>query len=95
MEQQLLEEQIQLQRKLIRQLRLMNIWITLFGVILSVVLIVFVFFIYKAVSYVHTASDNISNIENKTSSTLDVQQQLCKDNSAFSAVIKDQTSICK
>lgn len=74
MEQELLQEQIKLQRKLVRQLRLLNAWIGIFGLIIAAVLIVFVFFIYKAVTYVHDASTSISNIQTKADNALDLQK---------------------
>lgn len=95
MEQELLTEQIQLQRRLVRQLRLLNTWIGIFGLIIAAVLIVFVFFIYTAVTYVHDASTSISNIQTKTDNALDLQKQLCSGSSTFNSLIKNQTDVCK
>ena len=79
---------IDLQKQLVRQLRLLNFWITTFGVLLLLALGVIGFLLYQTVMFVKTTSDSIANIKQQTSQTLDIKSQACSGNDAFANLLR-------
>lgn len=73
-----------LARQLIRQLKLLNFWITLFGVITLIALAVIGFFMYQTYRTIDDARQKIDN----TRQQLDVQQQICEDEGSFSDFVR-------
>lgn len=70
----------QLQRQLVRQLKIMNFWITFFGTIILVSLLVMGFLIFKMVTFVRSTEQKITNFQTKTTETLNVKDDLCRNN---------------
>ncbi len=81
-------------RQLTRQLKLLNFWITFFGVLFLIGFIVLGILIYKVVSFTHSAETKITNLQQTTSQTLDVQKQLC-DTKSLGSFLQKETSACK
>ena len=79
-----------LQKQLIRQLKLLNFWITLFGSLLVVGLIIVGFFLFQVVSAVQTTADRIQNLQQETAERLDVKSQLCEGSNFLT-----QTPFCQ
>lgn len=73
-----------LARQLIRQLKLLNFWITLFGVITLIALAVIGFFMYQTYRTIDDARQKIDN----TRQQLDVQQQICEGEGSFSDFVR-------
>jgi hypothetical protein len=63
-------------KQLTHQLKFLNFWIRLFGVMFLIGFIVIGLLIYKVVSLEHKVNNNISNFEIKAKQTLDVGNQL-------------------
>jgi cell division protein FtsL len=78
-----------LTRQLVRQLKIINFWITLFGSIIVITLLFLGFLVFKVVTYVHATEQKVTDLRNKTTQTLNVKDDLCK-NSLLSG-----TSYCK
>ena len=76
-------------KQLTRQLKIMNFWITFFGSIIVILMLVIGFFTYKTVVFVRTTQQKITEIQTKTTDTLNVKDDLC--NNALLA----GTSYCK
>ena len=69
----------QLQRKLLRQLRISNIFM---GIVLAMVLLVvgaLAFLIWTVVTFTNDVRGRVESIQTQTQQTLDVRQQLCGD----------------
>ena len=79
-----------LQKQLIRQLKLLNFWITLFGSLLLIGLLIVGFFLFQVVSAVQQTADRIKALQDETTQRLDVQAQLCEGTSFLA-----QTPFCK
>lgn len=79
----------QVAKQLTRQLKIINFWITFFGTIIVVTLIVVGFFIFKMVMFVRSTEQKITNIQSQTSQTLNVKDDIC-GNSLFAG-----SSYCK
>jgi hypothetical protein len=77
-------------KQLVRQMKILNFWITFFGMLFIATVIIGGILLYKAVTYIHHVDQSIQNLQQKTSQTLDVQQQLCN-----SSLAKTLSSSCK
>jgi hypothetical protein len=75
-----------LQKQLLRQLRLLNFWITFFGVLLLVTMAVLGFLLFKVVTYVHHTTDQLTNLQQKTEQSLNVKSQLCNNSTISKAL---------
>jgi nitrogen fixation protein FixH len=74
-------------RKLVRQLRWLNIVVTFFGLLIVVMMIIAAVLISRVVSELHKAQTSVTNLQQNTT------QQLC--NSSAASLLKNYTSTCK
>ncbi len=81
-------------RQLVRQLKIVNFWITLFGTLFLVTLIILGVLIFKMLAFVHSTEQKLSDIQTKTSQALDVQKQVCST-SALSKLLDKTSDFCK
>lgn len=65
-------------RQLVRQLKIINFWITLFGTVIVVALIVLGILVFKVVTFVHSTEQKVSDLQQKTVNTLNVKDDICK-----------------
>ena len=77
-----------IEEKLLKQLKILNFWITTFGVLLLVALGIIGFFMYQTAMFVKSTSDNFSNFQESTSQKLDVKTQMCQGNDQVSQLLK-------
>jgi len=68
----------QVARQLTRQLKIINFWITFFGSIIVITLLIMGFFIFKMVTFVRSTEQKITNFQTQTSETLNVKDDVCK-----------------
>lgn len=83
-----------LQKQLIRQMKILNFWITTLGISLLIGLAVVGFFLWQVVSAVQNAADRIQNFQTQTSEQLNVKKQLCEGDDAVSRYLGTQ-DFCK
>lgn len=83
-----------LQKQLIRQLKILNFWITSLGISLLIGLAVVGFFLWQVVAAVQTAATRIENFQTQTSEQLNVKKQLCEGEGAVSRYLGTQ-DFCK
>lgn len=83
-----------LQKQLIRQMKILNFWITTLGISLLIGLAVVGFFLWQVVSAVQNAADRIQNFQTQTSEQLNVKKQLCEGDGAVSRYLGTQ-DFCK
>lgn len=79
----------QLQKQLIKQLKIINFWITFFGTIVVVSLLIVGVLLFKMISFVRSTEQKITDFQTKTSQTLNVKDDICRNN-----LLKD-SSYCK
>jgi len=65
-------------RQLVRQLKIINLWITLFGTVIVVALIVLGILVFKVATFVRTTEQKVSDLQQKTVNTLNVKDDICK-----------------
>lgn len=80
-------------RQLVRQLKILNIWIAVVGTIILASIIVCIFLLFKVVTFVQNTSDRVTNLQQKTEKSLDVRQQVC-DNNSISDLLQDRSEFC-
>ena len=76
----------ELQKQLVRQLKLLNFWITVFGTLILIALLITGFMIYKVVSFTNSTRNDIRDIKSSVS--------LCESQGGVGGFIKDQTNLC-
>lgn len=85
----------QLEKQLVRQLKILNFWITTFGTLLLIGLAVIGYFLFQTAMFVKHTSDNLQVVKDKTSDTLNVNKQVCQGSGGISDYIKQNTNYCK
>lgn len=85
----------QLQRQLIRQLKLLNFWITTFGTLFLVALAILGYFLFQTVMFMRDTGQKIENFQAQTRDSLDVKKQACENNGAFGDFLRSSTKACE
>lgn len=83
-----------LQKQLIRQLKILNFWITTLGILLLISLIAIGYLLFQAISYVREASNNINEFRESTSNQLNVPDRACQQDGAIGDYLRRQTNVC-
>lgn len=81
-------------KQLIRQLKIMNLWISIFGTLILAMLLVLGYLVFKVVTFVHDTNDKIETISIQTKESLDFKSKLCKSDSVGD-LLMSRTEICK
>ncbi|MFZ1249169.1 MAG: hypothetical protein WAQ24_02510 [Candidatus Saccharimonadales bacterium] len=76
-------------KQLTKQLKIINFWITLFGSLIVATLLVLGFLVFKVVTFVQSTEQKVTDLRNKTSQTLNVKDDLCKNS------MLNSTGYCK
>lgn len=76
------------EQQLLRQLKILNFWITTFGILLLLALGIIGFFLYQTAVFVKKTSDNVTDFKQSTSQNLDVKTQACQDNGTLGQFLK-------
>lgn len=80
-------------KQLVRQLRIMNIWISIFGSLILITLIVLGFLIFKVVNFVNDTNQKIEDITTQTQQSLDFKSKVCNTDS-IGSLLQGRTDIC-
>lgn len=81
-------------KQLIRQMKILNIWISVFGTLILVAFIICLYLVFKVVIFVQDTRDQLSSIKQDTENTLNVQKQLC-DSATISEFLSGRSSFCR
>ena len=85
----------QLAKQLVKQLKILNFWVTSLGVLLLAGLVVIGILLFQVISFVRDTSHNITNFTTSTQQKLDLKTQACAGNDSFSTFIKSKTDVCR
>lgn len=77
-------------KQLVKQLKLLNFWISFFGAIIVISLIALGILLFKVITYTQQVSSQISETRQSLQQSTDVKSQLCRSDSIASRY----TSIC-
>ena len=80
-------------KQLVRQVKILNFWVSLFGVLILASFVIAGVLVWKAVTYIHNAEKSITRIQTQTSQTLDVQKQICSNSTLKS--LASSSNLCK
>lgn len=84
----------QLAKQLIRQLKIINLWISIFGVLILATLAVMGYFVFKIVTFVNDTNQKLENLTSQTKETLDFKAKFCQSESV-GGFLQRQTDICQ
>jgi hypothetical protein len=83
-----------LMRQLIRQLKIMNFWISVYGALILVVLAVMGYMVFKVVTFVNDTNKKIDNLTTQTKETLDFKSRVCNSDS-IGELLTNRTEVCR
>jgi hypothetical protein len=82
-------------RQLVRQIRVLNFWITTFGVLILISLAVMGIILFKAITFLHTTTSKLTSAQQSITQSLNVKQQVCSNSSLSSLLKENNSSVCK
>ena len=84
----------QIARQLVKQLKILNIWITIFGTLILATLAVLGYFVFRIVTFVNDTNTKIDHLTSQTKETLDFKSKFCNSDSV-GGFLRGNTDICK
>lgn len=75
---------------LVRQLRIMNRWLTVFGVLVLGTLAVMLFLLFQIVVFAHDTSQRIQ----AAGDSVNIQRRACQSEGSFGDFIRSRTGFC-
>ncbi len=81
-------------KQLVRQLKIMNFWISIYGALILVVLAVMGYLVFRVVTFVNDTNKKIDNLTTQTKETLDFKSKVCKSDS-IGELLTSRTEVCK
>jgi hypothetical protein len=81
-------------KQLVRQMKILNLWISVFGTLILTALIICIYFVFKVVTFVQDTSNKLNSIQENTQNTLNVQKQLCGSD-AIGGFLNNRSDYCK
>jgi maltodextrin utilization protein YvdJ len=85
----------QLLRQLVRQMKIMNFWITLFGSLFLVALVVAGVLLWQLVSFVNMTNQRLDSMKTQAADSLNVKRQACEGQGSFSSWLRNSTNACQ
>ncbi len=85
------DDETVLLRQLVRQMKLLNTWITIFGVTVLIILGFIVFMIVQIVGFISDANQRIGEVGD----SLDVQSRACESDGGFGDWLRGSTDVCE
>lgn len=76
------------EKQLLRQLKILNFWITTFGILLLLALGAIGFFLYQTAMFVKDTRDNVSNFQQSTTESIDLKAQACQKDDSLAQFLK-------
>ena len=80
-------------KQLVRQMKILNFWITFFGTLFLITLLIGGILLFKIVIFVHHTEQSIQNLEQKTSDSLNAQKQIC-GNDTIKGLLSKTSNYC-
>lgn len=82
-------------KQLVRQLKIINFWISFYGVILIVIMGTLAFMMFQVVTFVRETNERIDALRTSAVESIDVQKKICQGDDEISGLIKRQTDLCR
>ena len=84
-----------LAKQLVRQLKIINFWISFYGIIMIVILGFLLYVIIQMVMFVEDTNKRIEQMRTEATDSINVQKKTCESGNAVSDWLKTNTEICK
>ncbi|MDQ3093746.1 MAG: hypothetical protein M3Q70_01030 [bacterium] len=84
-----------LQKQLVKQLKILNFWVRFFGVIVIICLIVVGYLLFRVAWFIKDTNDKFNNLQEQTTGQLDVKKQVCEGSGSFADFVKNNTDACR
>lgn len=81
-------------RQLVRQLKIINFWISLYGGLLLLVLGIILYMIFQVVTFVRDTNQRIDEVRTNVSDSVNIQKQACEGDGALSNWLRENTNAC-
>lgn len=83
----------ELQKQLLHQLKVIKFWMTLFGTLLLVSILIISYLLFKVFTFVRNTSNSIDKLKGQASN-LNIKNQLCDGSNGFTDLVKNKTDAC-
>lgn len=84
----------ELLKQLVRQMKIMNFWVTFFGVLALTALTISGFLLWQIVTFIGDTNRKIDELQTSARDSLNVQKQTCESDNAFSRWLAENTDAC-
>ncbi|MBC7708061.1 hypothetical protein H7Y63_02460 [Polaromonas sp.] len=81
-------------KQILRQLKFLTFWVTLFGTIIIIAFMLGSFALYKVVVSANNSVKKLENFQQQTVKTLNVKDDLC-NNTSVSSLLGSKSDVCK
>ncbi len=81
-------------RQLVRQLKIINFWISLYGGLLLLVLGIILYMIFQVVTFVRDTNQRIDEVRSNVSDSVNIQKQACESTGGFGDFLRANTDVC-
>lgn len=81
-------------KQLTRQLKILNIWVSIVGLTLLAAIAVCLYLLFKVYTFVESTQNRIGDLQEKTESSLNVQQRLC-ENRSITNLLENRSELCR
>jgi len=85
----------QLTKQLVCQMKILNFWVTLFGSLFVVAIVIIGFLLWQVVSFVNQTNQKIDEVRQATADSLNVSKKACETGGDVTEWLKNTTGICK
>jgi len=82
-------------RQLVRQLKIINFWISFYGIIMIAILGFLLYMIIQMVTFVQDTNKRIEQMRTDAADSLNVQKKTCDGGGAVADWLRANTDICK
>lgn len=83
-----------LQRQIIRQLKILNIWITIFGILILLAIGAIGFMLFQVITFAQSTAQQLNQFQQGTSEQFNVEKQVCGSEGQLSQYLRSQTNVC-
>lgn len=82
-------------KQLIRQLKIMNTWMMIFGTAVLLCLVITGYMVWRVVTFTNRMEREVSELRTNVTEQLDVREQICSSDNTVTGVVTDLTNFCK
>lgn len=84
-----------LTRQLIKQLKILNFWITLFGSLMLAALIIIGILIYQVIAFTEKTANDVRDFKQSAQEKVDVKGQACGSDGTVGDFLRNHSDLCK